>query len=135
MVALSAETQAISIYEAQISWRPEPIFIEILAEEKAHQKSLNLNLPKILRLYHRCSGYLLGLILCFLPRPLCYRVHVWAEKQAALVYQNCSKALKKLDLSASEQIYLEILAQAEQQEWGHAEQFALHYEKGKKPLS
>ena len=90
--AVSAEQQAIAIYEAQVLWRPGSsgkIFREILAEERQHMLSIKpfLSLQIVVFMTGPLNilfGWIFGSLLSILPRKLCYKVHVWAEKDAAV---------------------------------------------------
>jgi rubrerythrin len=75
--AYSAEQQAIAIYQAEVFWRPGAsgdVFRAVLAEEQAHP-------------FNFFFGWLFGSGLSLLPRRLCYRIHVWAEREAAKTYE------------------------------------------------
>ncbi len=125
--ALYAEQQAIAIYEAQVFWRPRSsdlIFREILAEERLHNLSIEpfvkLNVVSIMiRPFNVLFGWLFGTLLSLLPRKLCYRIHVWAEKDAAKTYEDAARRTSKIEAPA---LY-EALIYAAQQEYQHAERF------------
>lgn len=141
-VANSAEEQAIAIYEAEMFWRPEKIFAEILAEERDHLRSISFEANGLFSISNRLAGWVLGSALSILPRSICYRVHIWAELEAAKVYENAHKALKALDLSAEQQKLLPALLAAQCQEEEHSLRFQNHLKnifpdapfKSKKPL-
>lgn len=125
--ALYAEQQAIAIYEAQVFWRPrssDPIFREILAEERLHNLSIEpfvkLNaLSRVIRSFNILVGWLFGTFLSLLPRKICYRIHVWAEKDAAKTYENAARQTSKVETPA---LY-DALTHAAKQEYEHAERF------------
>jgi rubrerythrin len=125
--AYSAEQQAIAIYKAQIFWRPGlngQIFRDILAEEMAHQQgmAIYMNSPALVLLmtpFNFFAGWSLGSILSILPRAICYRIHVWAEREAAKTYE---KTLAALDVDDPAQLK-EALAHAAAQEHEHARRF------------
>jgi rubrerythrin len=125
--ALYAEQQAIAIYEAQVFWRSrsdELIFREILAEERLHSLSIEpfvkLNFASFLiRPFNILFGWLFGTLLSMLPRKLCYRIHVWAEKDAAKTYEDAARKTSKDEAPA---LY-DALTHAARQEYQHAERF------------
>ncbi len=125
--ALYAEQQAIAIYEAQLFWRSksiDPIFREILAEERLHNLSIEpfvkFNIVSILmRPLNILFGWLFGTLLSLLPRKICYWIHVWAERDAAKTYEEAARKTSKIDAPA---LY-EALMHAAQQEYQHAERF------------
>ena len=123
--AAAAEEQAIAIYQAEVFWRPEQIFKEILLEEIQHREHLPVSLFPLFSWLQRGSGWILGSIFCLLPRALCYQAHVWAEREAAKIYLDCYNALKSQDFSEKEEI-LASLQEAEAQERAHAQRFAEH---------
>jgi rubrerythrin len=125
--ALNAEQQAIAIYEAQVFWRPrsvDPIFREILAEERLH--SLNIEpfvklsfASFLIRPFNVLFGWLFGTLLSMLPRKICYRIHVWAERDAAKTYEKAAGQTSKVEMPA---LYV-ALTHAARQEYEHAERF------------
>ena len=125
--AYSAEQQAIAIYKAQTFWRPGAsgqVFREILAEELSHQDSManfmNSPVPVLLMTpFNFIAGWMLGSFLSILPRPLCYRIHVWAEHEAAKTYETTLAGLGADDPKALK----EALAHAAEQEHEHARRF------------
>jgi rubrerythrin len=125
--AYSAEQQAIAIYKAQTFWRPGAsgqIFREILAEELSHQESMAsfMNSPVLVLLitpFNFLAGWMLGSFLSILPRPLCYRIHVWAEHEAAKTYETTLAGLGANDPKSLK----ESLAHAAHQEHEHARRF------------
>jgi len=125
--AYSAEQQAIAIYKAQTFWRPGAsgqIFRDILAEEISHQASMAsfMNTPFLVLLItpiNFLGGWMLGSFLSILPRPLCYRIHVWAEEEAAKTYETTLANLSAEDPKSLK----EALAHAAHQEHEHARRF------------
>lgn len=125
--AYSAEQQAIAIYKAQTFWRPGAsgqIFREILAEELSHQESMAsfMNSPGLVLLmtpFNVIAGWMLGSVLSMLPRPLCYRIHVWAEREAAKTYEVTLAGLGSSDPKSLR----DALSHAAKQEHEHASRF------------
>ncbi|MEI6832368.1 MAG: demethoxyubiquinone hydroxylase family protein [bacterium] len=125
--AYSAEQQAIAIYKAQTFWRPGAsgqIFRDVLAEELSHQDSMAqfMNSPILVLLmtpFNFIAGWMLGSFLSILPRPLCFRIHVWAEHEAAKTYETTLAGLGTDDPKALK----EALALAAEQEHEHARRF------------
>ncbi len=127
--AYSAEQQAIAIYKAQTFWRPGAsgrIFREILAEELSHQESMAsfMNSPGLVLLmtpFNFIAGWMLGSVLSMLPRPLCYRIHVWAEREAAKTYEVTLASLG----SGDQKSLRDALSHAAKQEHEHANRFEI----------
>ncbi len=125
--AYSAEQQAIAIYKAQTFWRPGAsgqIFREILAEELSHQESMAsfMNSPGLVLLmtpFNVIAGWMLGSVLSILPRPLCYRIHVWTEREAAKTYKVTLAGLGSSDPKSLR----DALSHAAKQEHEHASRF------------
>ena len=129
--AFSAEQQAIAIYSAQVFWRPgggNPIFREVLAEEKVHRLHIEPFVDSVVALkalvlfmtpFNMLMGWVFGTLLSLLPRKLCYRVHVWAEESAAKTYK---EAAKKIPIDAPQKLR-DVLAHAALQELAHARRF------------
>lgn len=125
--AYSAEQQAIAIYKAQTFWRPGAsgqIFRDILAEELAHQDSMasfmkSPLLVLIITPFNFIAGWMLGSVLSMLPRPLCYRIHVWAEHEAAKTYEVTLAGLGSHDPKSLR----DALSHAAKQEHEHARRF------------
>jgi hypothetical protein len=102
--ALSAERQAVAIYSAQVDlfrkWERSDleIYEDILREEKSHQSEIEEALggpaPSI---FDAKSGYLFGLFLAVIPKRWNYRMHIWAEREAAMAYFIAWKQLKFLN--------------------------------------
>jgi rubrerythrin len=127
----SAEQQAIAIYEAQVFWRRGPsseIFRDVLAEERSHRLSietfmgLNKGLKWVVFLmtpFNMMMGWVFGSMLSVFPRKLCYRVHVWAEEEAAKTYEETAKKIPR-DAPSGLQ---EALVHAARQEHQHARRF------------
>jgi rubrerythrin len=124
---VSAEQQAIAIYEAQVFWRPGQsgqVFREILEEERHHDFSIRpyVNMPILVFLitpFNKIGGWLFGTFLSILPRKLCYMVHVMAEKDAARTYEKAVRYTSEGEKPA----LFEALTQAALQEHQHAETF------------
>jgi len=125
--AFSAEQQAIAIYEAQVFWRPRDsgaVFREVLAEERAHRLSIEpfMGIQAVVFFmspFNILMGWVFGTFLSLLPRKLCYRVHVWAEEEAAKTYEQTAK---KIPIDAPSQLR-EALVHAAHQEHEHASRF------------
>jgi rubrerythrin len=125
--AYSAEQQAIAIYKAQTFWRPGKngqVFREILAEEISHQNSMDnfMSTPLLVLLitpFNFIAGWMLGSFLSVLPRALCYRIHVWAEREAAKTYETTLAGLGADELTTLKAA----LAHAAEQEYAHARRF------------
>lgn len=125
--AYSAEQQAIAIYKAQTFWRPGAsgqIFREILAEELCHQESMAsfMQSPGLVLLVtpiNLIAGWMLGSVLSLLPRALCYRIHVWAEREAAKTYEVTLAGLASSDPKSLR----DALSHAAKQEHDHARRF------------
>jgi demethoxyubiquinone hydroxylase (CLK1/Coq7/Cat5 family) len=141
--ALLTEVQAISIYEAQIFILRNTALSEgrrvtlktcsdILLEEKLHSDSLFPVLAahsfrSLLLFGNRISGYTVGAFLSLLPHRLHWRVHVWAEIEAARAYRNAARALEAIPLSTpltEREGILNFLKMTEIQELKHSETFA-----------
>jgi hypothetical protein len=129
--ALAAERQAIGIYEAQVKWlqrwnrRDRALYEEILAEEKHHRSELEHSLaePGNSRWEH-ISGLIFGFLLCLLPRSLNYRLHIWAEREAAKAYFLAWKEVKKLPLTGFRELRLrKTLWEQTKQELSHRQRF------------
>jgi rubrerythrin len=127
--AYSAEQQAIAIYKAQTFWRPGAngqVFRAVLAEEISHQDSMDnfMRSPILVLLitpFNFIAGWMLGSFLSILPRALCYRIHVWAEHEAAKTYETTLAGL-----GANDPKNLKVaLAHAAEQEHEHARRFEL----------
>ena len=103
--AFSAEQQAIALYEAQVFWRPgesSSLFRQVLAEERAHRLSIEEFLGRTTSIkivttmitpINILMGWVFGCVLSILPRKLCYRIHVWAEEEAAKTYDQTAKLI------------------------------------------
>lgn len=125
--AFSAEQQAIAIYEAQVFWRPRDsgaVFREVLAEERAHRLSIEpfMGTQAVVLMispFNILMGWIFGSFLSLLPRKICYRLHVWAEEEAAKTYEQTAK---KIPLSAPSRLR-EALDHAAHQEHEHASRF------------
>lgn len=125
--AYSAEQQAIAIYSAEVFWCPGEsgnLFREVLAEELSHQQSVRpfitaWFLVMLITPFNYFFGWLLGSLLSLLPRLLCYRIHVWAEVEAAKTYEN---TLRNLGQGAHHDL-IDALRTAVSQEYAHAERF------------
>jgi len=110
-----------------VFWRPGAsgaVFREVLAEERAHRLNIEpfLGTQAVVFLmspFNILMGWIFGSFLSLLPRKLCYRVHVWAEEEAAKTYENTAK---KIPGDAPSRLR-EALAQAAQQEYEHARRF------------
>ncbi len=93
--AYSAEQQAIAIYQAEVFWRSGAsgdVFRAVLAEEQAHQRSMDAYMDSrwiiyVMTPFNFFFGWVFGSGLSLLPRRLCYRIHVWAEREAAKTYE------------------------------------------------
>jgi hypothetical protein len=99
---LVAEEQAIAIYQAEcllLAWTPVTsgrratlaLCRRILKEEKEHRSLIREHLEGSIVLEARLTlarfgGYLLGLLLSALPSRLSWRIHSWAEREAAQIY-------------------------------------------------
>lgn len=131
--AARAEEQAIGIYEAEVFWRGERVFSEILQEEIAHKSSLSSFSPGPARAFDRWSGRLLGSLLSLLPRRICYRLHEWAEAEAARIYEAALERCHGNDLNSAHLSELQkALSHAAKQEWEHSRRFR---DMAKNPLS
>lgn len=125
--AYSAEQQAIAIYKAEVFWRPGKsgqIFRTILAEEEAHQRSMDpfmasTGIIAVIAPFNFMAGWLLGTFLSLLPRNLCYRIHVWAEIEAAKTYEMTLQKMGKYVPSGLGHA----LTEAAHQERDHARRF------------
>ena len=94
--ALSAERQAISIYAAELPllrWRKfEQIatFDRILAEEREHAGMLEEEMGALATRgaswIDHLGGTIFGFLLGMLPQAVNFRVHAWAEREAAKSY-------------------------------------------------
>lgn len=129
--ALSAERQAIGIYEAQVSWfkkwnrRDRALYEEILAEEKQHRSELEKNLAAPTSSFvDHLTGLLFGTLLCLLPRSWNYRLHVWAEREAAKAYFLAWKEICKLPpVGKGERQLRKTLWEQTKQELSHRKRF------------
>lgn len=106
--AYLAEQQAIAIYEAEIAvlsrsgWTVGrqlslQLCRDILTEERQHALALERSLPAsvwlvLQREVSRWGGRALGLLLSLLPSRVSWHLHVWAERQAADIYERASRA-------------------------------------------
>ena len=137
---LLSENQAIGIYEAEVYWEkyPQETFRAILRDEKDHfcmmEEYLKDNawtystFNRIeICLYHY-SGWVIGTILSFLPRKLCFDFHAVAEKKAASEYQNIVEAITQIkELEGRQQHHFKKLLQGMMNsESLHCEIFKLH---------
>lgn len=129
--ALAAERQAIGIYESQVQQFQKrkrsdcQIYEEILKEEKQHRSELEDALeeaePSVL---DKFAGHSFGLLLSVLPKRWNYRMHVWAEREAAKAYFLAWKELQKfsgLEFSRLKKM----LWQQTKQELSHRRRFQL----------
>ena len=125
--AFSAEQQAIAIYEAQVFWLPREsgaVFRDVLAEERAHRLSIEpfMGIQTVVLMispFNILMGWVFGSVLSLLPRKVCYRIHVWAEEEAAKTYEQTAK---KIPPSAPSRLR-EALIHAAHQEHEHASRF------------
>ena len=125
--AFSAEQQAIAIYEAQVFWRPksnDAVFREVLVEEREHRLGIEpfLGLKAVVFLvspFNNLMGWAFGTLLSLLPRKICYKVHVWAEEEAAKTYE---QTLNNLPSGAPPELR-DAVAHAAEQEREHARRF------------
>lgn len=131
---LLAEEQAIAIYEAEIFLlRLTPLTaqrrltlelcLDIVAEERVHRGEI-LNYsndafrPKVRIAISRFAGHLLGVALSLIPSRASWRIHSWAEQQAAEIYRACAQKL------AADSPALTSMRQAEFQEQEHSRRFS-----------
>ena len=137
---LVSENQAIGIYEAEVYWKkyPQETFSAILRDEKDHFYMMEEYLKDNAWTYsifnrieiclYQYSGWVIGTILSFLPRKLCFYFHAVAEKKAASEYQSIVEALTKIkELEGRQQHHFKKLLQGMMNsESLHCEIFKLH---------
>lgn len=139
---LSSEEQAIAIYEAECWFLRRSAFTrgrkttlalceKILAEEREHRSGIVDHLEPRLALsavvmLSKLGGYALGAALAQFPSRLNWRVHVWAEIQAAKIYRNAANLIASDPSSENilnNRAILKILREAERQELEHSRLF------------
>jgi hypothetical protein len=123
-----SELQAISIYEAEISILKKTAFTKkrkrtlelcerILSEELHHSESVkhHFKSDRLLAVQVQVSKWVgtgIGVFLSLLPSRTSWRVHAWAEREAAQIYSSTYKIAR-----------LPELTEAEAQERAHAQLF------------
>lgn len=129
--AISAERQAIAIYEAELPilrWRGVreiSVYSEILNEERQHEGVLeqalgNIKISGFFSLDH-VAGTIFGWFLGILPLSWNFYIHAWAEREAAKSYWIARSAL--LSSSHEAGILAKKLGIMARQELSHRKRF------------
>ena len=133
---LISEEQAIAIYVAECRvlkltafWKVRrdtlALCQKVLLEEKCHRLEVGAYVPmgtlfRFQLWLSRIGGYIVGVILSFLPVSLSWRIHSWAEMQAASIYQATIDHVGEREGAES---LVECLKLAKTQETRHAQHF------------
>lgn len=97
------EVSAVAIYEAEVFWGLGPVFEKTLREECEHAGPLREwvqpnRWERAWASAQRLFGWVFGSMLCILPQPWIFRIHVWAEVEAAASYARVLDQARNLPL-------------------------------------
>ncbi len=99
--------------------------MKILSEEKQHESEISAYVPQTIfnqamTHFSRWGGYILGGFFSAIPSHLNWKIHAWAELEAARIY---GKAARVASRERTDKTLVEILRHSEKQETEHSKEF------------